>query len=72
MEGAYRFFDNDKVSPEKILQPHIDATHKRISQTDFVLLAQDTTELDLTRPNQQVAGAGPMDCEVRRGASFIR
>ncbi|MDP6558431.1 MAG: IS4 family transposase [Pirellulaceae bacterium] len=68
MEAAYRFFDNDKVSPEKILQPHIKATHERISQTDLVLLVQDTTELDLTRPNQQVAGAGPMDCEVRRGA----
>jgi len=70
MEAAYRFFDNDKVSPEKILQPHIKATHERISQTDLVLLVQDTTELNLTRPNQQVAGAGPMDCEVRRGAFF--
>ena len=70
MEAAYRFFDNDKVSPEKILQPHIDATHERISQSDFVLLVQDTTELDLTRPKQQVQGAGPMDSEVRRGAFF--
>ena len=26
MEAAYRFFDNPKVSPEKILQPHLDAT----------------------------------------------
>ena len=23
MEAAYRFFDNDKVSPEKIFEPHI-------------------------------------------------
>lgn len=68
MEAAYRFFDNDKVSPAKILGPHIDATLERISQTDFVLLVQDTSELDLTRPNQQVKGAGPMDCEARRGA----
>ena len=68
MEAAYRFFDNDKVSPEKILRPHFDATRERISQTDFVLLVQDTTEVDLTRPNQQVQGAGPMDSEARRGA----
>ena len=67
MEAAYRFFDNDKVSPEKILRPHIDATHERISQTDLVLLVQDTTEVDVTRPHQQVDGAGPMDCETRRG-----
>jgi len=70
MEAAYRFFDNDKVSPEKILQPHMDATRERISQCDFVLLVQDTTELDLTRPKQQVRGAGPMESEARRGAFF--
>ncbi len=67
MEGAYRFFDNDKVTPEKILQPHFDATRERISQVDFALLVQDTSDINLTRPNQQVAGAGPMDSETRRG-----
>ena len=45
MEAAYRFFDNDKVSPEKILQPHIEATWERISQAETVLLVQDTTEV---------------------------
>lgn len=70
MEAAYRFFDNDKVSPQRILQPHFDATRERISQCPFVLLVQDTTEVDLTRPKQQVKGAGPMDSEVRRGAFF--
>ena len=53
MEAAYRFFDNPKVSPEKILQPHIDATRERIRQCDLVLLVQDTTELDLTRPSSR-------------------
>ena len=38
MEAAYRFFDNDKVSPEKILQPHIEATRERISQAEIALL----------------------------------
>jgi hypothetical protein len=70
MEAAYRLFDNPKVTPEKILQPHIEATRQRISQRDFVLLVQDTSELDLTRPNQQVEGAGPMDHDSRRGAFF--
>ena len=70
MEAAYRFFDNDKVSPEKILQPHIDATRERISQAEVALLVQDTTDLDLTRPKQQVLGAGPMECDTRRGAFF--
>ena len=30
MEAAYRFFNNSKVSPERILQPHIEATRQRI------------------------------------------
>jgi len=34
------------------------------------LLVQDTTEIDLTRPQELVDGAGPMDCESRRGAFY--
>lgn len=68
MEGAYRFFDNDKVSPQRIREPHVAATIERIAQCEVALLVQDTTEIDLTRPSQQVRGAGPMDCQSRRGA----
>ena len=70
MEAAYRFFDNDKVSPEKILQPHIEATRERISQAEIALLVQDTTDIDLTRPNQQVKGAGRLEGGTRRGVFF--
>jgi hypothetical protein len=68
MEAAYRFCDNEKVTLGKVLEPHFQATIERMAQQDFVVLAQDTTEIVLTRPNQQVVGAGPMDCESRRGA----
>ena len=68
MEAAYRFCDNVKVTPEKILEPHFQATRKRISSVDFAILAQDTTILDLTRPSQQVEGAGPVETNSRRGA----
>lgn len=67
MEAAYRFFDNDKVSPEAILAPHVEATRQRIAAVEVALLVQDTTELDLTRPQQQVQGAGPLECESRLG-----
>lgn len=70
MEAAYRFFDNDKVSPERILEPHIEATRERVSQTDVALLVQDTTDLDLTRPKQQVRGAGPLEYHTRLGVFF--
>ena len=68
MTGAYRFFDNEKASFEKILQPHIEATRKRMASESVVLLVQDTTELDVTRPEQQVSGAGPLDGKTRWGA----
>jgi len=70
IEACYRLMDNEKITPDKVLKPHADATYKRIEQEDYVLIVQDTTEIDLTRPQQQVTGAGPMDCETRRGAFF--
>jgi hypothetical protein len=68
MVAAYRFFENEKATFNKILQPHIDATHQRMAVQPVVLLSQDTTEIDVTRPEQQVAGAGPLDGASRRGA----
>src|SRR5579862_1203837 len=53
MEAAYRLFDNDQVSFDNILQAHQDATRRRIAGQRVVILAQDTTEFDLTRPEQQ-------------------
>lgn len=70
VEGAYRFFNNSSITPERILAPHVEATYQRMATVDYALLVQDTTEIDLTRPQQQVHGAGPMDCETRRGAFF--
>lgn len=66
--AAYRFFDHDLVTPEKILEPHFERTRQRMAGHEVVLLVQDTTELDVTRPEQQVAGAGPLDGPARRGA----
>jgi len=69
-EAAYRFFDNEKVTPEKILQPHREATLERIGQCDSIVLAQDTTEINLTRPSQQVRGAGRLGSEKQFGTFF--
>lgn len=67
--AAYRFFDNDRVSFAAILPSHYDATRQRLAhQQGTVLFAQDTSELDCTRPQQQVQGAGPLDASQRRGA----
>ena len=65
--AAYRLFDNSALGFENILQPHIDATYARVALQDIVIVAQDTTELDLTRPKVQVDGAGPLDGSSRFG-----
>jgi hypothetical protein len=67
MRAAYRFFDNPKVTFAEILKPHFAATRQRLAAQPVVLLVQDTTEADLTRPQQQVEGSGPLDGGKRRG-----
>ena len=46
--AAYRFFDNNAIKPEQILQPHVNATKQRMSEHPVVLILQDTTELDFS------------------------
>jgi hypothetical protein len=66
MQAAYRFFDNDKVTFAKVLQPHTERSHERVAVQPVVLLVQDTSEINLTRPEQEVAGVGDLDGS-RRG-----
>jgi hypothetical protein len=42
-KAAYRLFDNEKVTPEKILAPHIDNSLKRCAEYPKVLAIQDTS-----------------------------
>ncbi len=67
-EAAYRFFAHENVTPEAILSTHCVMTRQRISQEKDCLLVQDTTEIVLTRPTQQVQGAGPLSSETQFGA----
>lgn len=67
MTAAYRFFSNYKVTADGILTPHGDATKQRVAAQSVALCVQDTTEVDLTRPKQQVAGAGILDGGGRYG-----
>jgi hypothetical protein len=68
MLAAYRFFDNAKVTFERVLAAHCERTRERVGAQPVVLLIQDTTELDFTRPEQQMEGAGFLDGSARRGA----
>lgn len=57
-KGAYRFFSNEEVSRQAILQPHIERTVKRCHPVE-VLAIQDTTYLNFTH-HPSVRGLGPI------------
>jgi hypothetical protein len=65
--GAYRFFDHEAVDEHRVLQPHRDATLKRMEEHPVVLVVQDTTELDYTSRRNSLRGAGPLNDETRVG-----
>jgi hypothetical protein len=70
VEGAYRFFDNKNVSAQQIFDSHAQATIERIRRTKIALLVQDTTEIDLTRPESVVLGAGPLNSDSQLGCLY--
>ena len=70
MAAAYRFSDNEKVTLDAVIAAHVESTLRRMREQQEVLLVQDTSEIDLSRPEQQMLGAGPLDGASRRGASW--
>jgi Transposase DNA-binding/Transposase DDE domain len=45
LEAAYRFFSNEDVTPERILEPHRQATLKRMQDEGIALVLHDTTTM---------------------------
>jgi len=67
LDGTYRLMDNSKVTKQKLIEPHFQQSIARTSRYTRALLVQDTTEVDLTKPNRQVEGAGPLEARSRHG-----
>lgn len=59
-QAAYRLFSNERVTAERVLEPHRDATLERMKQYPLVLCPQDTSELDFTS-KPQIQGLGPLN-----------
>lgn len=57
--GAYRFFQNKKVTMDVILTAHTEATVERIKQHQVVLAPQDTTTLNYST-HPMTEGLGPI------------
>ena len=67
LKATYRLVDNPKVNMDEILSCHNQSTIDRCAEHARVYLAQDTTEVDLTKPRQPVRGAGPLGTDKRQG-----
>jgi hypothetical protein len=59
-KAAYRFFDNEQVSMDAILQPHFETTEQRLGNHPVVLVAQDTSTLNYTH-HPMTEGLGPIN-----------
>jgi len=58
--GAYRFFENPKITMDVVLAAHTEATIERIKKHRVVLLPQDTTSLTYTT-HPLTEGLGPIN-----------
>jgi hypothetical protein len=67
LAASYRFANNSAISPDAISDAHHQAAIARSAQFPTVVLAQDTTTIDLTKPKQQVKGAGPLESNEKYG-----
>ena len=59
LKAAYRFFDNDAIDAQDMLQSHVESTYRRLDHASVVLAVQDTTEVNWTR-HPATQGLGPL------------
>ena len=64
--AAYRLIDNKKVTSEKLLDSHTQASIARMNKEKVVLLIEDTTQLDYTK-HKSITGLGPLYQSYQRG-----
>lgn len=67
LEATYRLVNNRKIPVDGILKAHNDASIARTAEHLAVVLIQDTSVCDLTKPQQQVRGAGPLESRDKYG-----
>ena len=68
-KAAYRFFDNDDVTPQCIQAPHHERTVLRMMSHPRVLAVQDTTFLNYTH-HPKTEGLGPIGKKSQKQRGF--
>ena len=66
LKAAYRLLSNPKVTHEKLLQTHIEATRERCRVAGEYLMIEDSTALSFTQ-RASVKGMGPLTHETSQG-----
>lgn len=66
LHGAYRFFNNNQVTPKRTLQPHKESTIQRINNHDCVLIIQDSSDVSFDHM-ECLEGLGKMHPGVEKG-----
>jgi hypothetical protein len=67
LEAAYRFFGNDRVTPEAILAPHLRQSAQRAREHERVLVVHDTTQFEFGGQKKR-EGLGRL---IRPGQGFF-
>src|SRR6266576_3289012 len=57
--GAYRFLDNAEITHQQIMEPHWMSTRQEVMRHGRVLLAADTTDINLSS-HESTEGLGPI------------
>ena len=70
-KAAYRLFDNEQVTAEKILSPHFQRTVERMSAHERVFAIQDTTYIDYTH-HPSTEGLGPIGTDSQDIYGFVK
>ncbi len=65
-KGAYRFFDNARVGPERILRTHRQTTVGRLEGQPIVLAVQDTTVFNFST-HHETEGLGEIGADYTQG-----
>jgi hypothetical protein len=69
VKGTYRFFKNERVTMDALLQGHVEASVERVREHAVVLAVQDTTFLNYTAHPPE--GVGPIGTKQDRSVGLV-
>lgn len=69
-KAAYRFFDNENVSMEAVLEPHYRASIQRVREQEVVLAVQDTSTINYTH-HPMTKDLGPINTEKDQNIGLL-